>query len=48
MFYKVPKLIYTVILWYSFVVQSPPPPPQRANHHDIGGQITRRGGEGVQ
>ena len=25
-FYKAPKLIYTVILWYSFVVQSPPPP----------------------
>ena len=24
-FYKAPKLIYTVILWYSFVVQSPPP-----------------------
>ena len=23
---KVPKLIYTVILWFSFVVQSPPPP----------------------
>ena len=24
--YQAP-LIYTVILWYSFVVQSPPPPP---------------------
>ena len=23
--YKAPKLIYTVILWYSFVVQCPPP-----------------------
>ena len=26
---KAPKLIYTVILWYRFVVQSPPPPPPR-------------------
>ena len=34
-FYKAPKLISTVILWYSFVVQS---------HHDIGGEITRGGG----
>ena len=25
---KVPKLIYTVILWYSFVVRPPPPLPQ--------------------
>ena len=25
-FYKAPKLIYSVILWYSFVVQSPPAP----------------------
>ena len=32
-FHKAPKLIYTVILWYSFVVQSPSP-PQR------GGTIT--------
>ena len=24
-FYKAPKLIYTAILWYNFVVQSPPP-----------------------
>ena len=27
---KAPKLIYTVILWYRFVVQSPPP-PKRSN-----------------
>ena len=26
-FYKAPKLIYSVILWYSFVVQFPAPPP---------------------
>ena len=26
-FYKAPKLIYTVRVWYSFVVQFPPPPP---------------------
>ena len=25
-FHKAPKLIYTVILWYRFVVQPPPPP----------------------
>ena len=25
-FYKAPKLIYTVILWYRFVVRFPPPP----------------------
>ena len=25
-FYKAPKLIYTVILWYSFVVQNWSPP----------------------
>ena len=30
---KAPKLIYTVILWYSFVVQSPPPPPKGGNCH---------------
>ena len=31
-----PKLIYTVMLWYSFVVQSPPP----------GGGVTTLGGAG--
>ena len=42
-FYKAPKLIYTEILWYSFVVQSPPP-PVGGDRHDIGGEITRGGG----
>ena len=35
--YKAPKLIYIVILWYNFVVQSPPPPP-------CGGGFEPRGG----
>ena len=30
---KVPKLIYTVILWYRFVVCAPPPP--RGNRHFV-------------
>ena len=34
MFYRVLKLIYTVILWYSFVVRFQPPPPPR------GGRVT--------
>ena len=39
-FYLAPKLIYTVILWYRFVVQSPPPPPH------VGGEPARqKGGE---
>ena len=29
--YKAPKLIYTVILWYSFVVRPPPPLPDTAS-----------------
>ena len=41
-FYKAPKLIYTVILWFSFVVQ-PPPPPGGGNRHDVGGEITGGG-----
>ena len=36
-------LIYTVILWYSFVVQFAPP-PHGGNRHDIGGEVTREGG----
>ena len=51
---KAPKLIYIVILWYSFVVQfsppggnryfvTPPPPSWGGNRHDIGGDITRGG-----
>ena len=57
-FYKVPKapkLIYAVILWYSFVVQSPPPPPPGGepslhdcppdrDRPDQRGQIARTGG----
>ena len=42
-FYKAPntpKLIYTVILWYHFVV-NPPPPPLGGSRHDVGGEITR-------
>ena len=49
-FYKAPKLIYTVILWYRFVVQSPHPPAEgepslrnRPPRHDNGGEITRGG-----
>ena len=32
-FNKAPKLFYTVILWYSFVVQSPPPPRGEPSLH---------------
>ena len=55
-FYKAPKLICTVILWYRFVVQYPPP-PKGGNHHfmtvpspmggsrpDKRGEIARGGG----
>ena len=31
---KAPKLIYTVILWYRFVVR-PPPPPGGGNQHFV-------------
>ena len=37
-----PKLVCTVILWYSFVVQSPPP-RAGGDHHGIGGVITGGG-----
>ena len=40
-FYKAPKLIYTVILWYRFVV--PPPPPQGGNQPDKRGGISSGG-----
>ena len=42
-FYKAPKLIYTVILWYSFVV--PPPPPGGEPARQKGGDFKR--GEGI-
>ena len=46
-----PKLIYTVILWYRFVVQSPPAPPQGGDRHfmtvplPLGGTGLTKGGE---
>ena len=46
---KAPKLIYTVILWYRFVVQSPPPPRGGDRHFmtvplPLGGTgLTKRG-----
>ena len=48
--YKALKLIYTVIFWYSFVVQSPPTPPGRGNRHfmtppPFGGDRHDKGGE---
>ena len=43
-FYKAPKLIYTVILWYSFVVQSPLPQGGEPSLHDC---PPPRGGTGL-
>ena len=51
-FHKAPKVIYSVILWYSFVVQFPS--PQGENHHFMtvppppppGGNRPHKRGEG--
>ena len=45
-FYNVPKLIFTVILWYSFVAQSPRPPrpPRGGTGLTKGGRLQGRGG----
>ena len=40
-----PKLIYTVMLWYRIVVQSPPA-PQGVNQFDKRGEIADGGGGG--
>ena len=43
-FYKAPKLIYTVILWYRFVVQCPPPfggGPSLGDEVGGGGRVRR-------
>ena len=42
-FYKAPKLVYTVILWYRFVVQSPPL-PWGGTDLTKGGRVQRGGG----
>ena len=46
-FFKAPKLIHTVILWYSFVVQSchfvTPPPVGGGTVTTLGGESTRGG-----
>ena len=54
-FYTALKLIYTVILWYRFVVRPPPPPrgepslcdrpppPRGGNRRDKRGEISRGG-----